>query len=401
MAVTGPKQATIQAGWHSDALATLLDNVERRTDIVCDLIQEGRFDCFAVHYQESDTVSHHFWSVDDAGSPRPRPQAPIDSMLQVYRAMDRALGRLLAASGEDVDVLLLSDHGSGGSSDRVIFWNRVLAEAGLLRFSGGGAGWAANGLSAVRRALVRGVPAGLQARLFAQWPGVAGRLESATRLGGIDWDHTQAYSEELNYYPSVRLNLRGRQPQGSVDPADVDKVTEVVCAALLALRDPYDDLPVVESVHRRAEIFDGPFAEQAPDLILKLRCPDGYSYCGLPSRGGAETTALRRLQVHETDGSRGTAMPGAHRDLGLAVLAGPSARSGRFPESSLEDAGATALALAGLALPGDAVGRPWNDCVRLADLRPTQSSAQPPVAPYGPAQESEVEQRLRALGYLA
>jgi hypothetical protein len=172
---------------------------------------------------------------------------------------------------------------------------------------------------------------------------------------------------------------------------------------LLAMRDPFDGGPVVERVRRRAEIADGPFAERLPDLTLELRQPDGFSYAALSSRAGLERQALRRLTASEASGARGGSMPGAHRNHGMCILAGPDVRPGRYPLGALADAGATAMALCGCAPHPQAEGRPWRDCVDIGPLRAPGAESEVAAAPqrYDTDQESEVAERLRALGYLA
>jgi len=305
--------------------------------------------------------------------------------------------------GEDAEVMLLSDHGSGGTSDRVVFWNRWLADNGWLTFAGPSVLGAA---TAVRRAALRWIPTRLQPRLFSSLSGLAGRLESNVRLGGIDWSRTRAFSEEVNYYPAIWLNLRGREPQGVVDPAEEDEVLTELAADLETFVDPFDGERVVEKVIRREELFDGPWAGRAPDLVLALREPDGYSYACASSRGGLERTRVRRLRSAERRGERGTSMPGSHRQDGLCVLRSRRVRPGRFPRAELADAGASLLALMGSAVPRGADGRVWWDCFREPAREGLRAAGAPTGrlegsdAPYSDAEESEVADKLRALGYM-
>src|SRR5204863_223588 len=90
-----------------------------------------------------------------------------------------------------------------------------------------GPGWHARAL-----ARLRAVPARLQGRLVRRAPAAAGRLEGLQRFAGIDWQRTVAYSEELDYHPSVWLNLRGREPEGMVAPGAYAATRERVAAAL-------------------------------------------------------------------------------------------------------------------------------------------------------------------------
>src|SRR5438445_316217 len=67
---------------------------------------------------------------------------------------------------------------------------------------------------AARGIALRALPHRWLGGLVRRLPAAASRLESAHRLGGIDWRRTTAYSEELDYHPSLWLNLRGREPEG-------------------------------------------------------------------------------------------------------------------------------------------------------------------------------------------
>src|SRR5439155_272212 len=91
-----------------------------------------RWDALRAVFGESDTVAHHFWRFHDPRSPRHAPGPFAGAIARVYEALDRAVGVLLAAAPPDTAVAVVSDHGSGGASDRVVHLNRGLAACGLL-----------------------------------------------------------------------------------------------------------------------------------------------------------------------------------------------------------------------------------------------------------------------------
>lgn len=414
LAIEGLSQTRIDEGWHARARTRLLASIERRTTIVCDLLRErGPFDAFVVHYMESDTVSHHFWQFHDDASPWARAGASGEggAIGDVYRALDASLARLREAAGDDATVMLLSDHGSGGSSDRAICWNRWLADRGWLAFErGAGAGVGAAVSGALRRAALGLVPASMQARLFGRFAAAASRLESRARFAGIDWSRTRAFSDELSYYPSLWLNVKGREPQGTLDAGDVDAALTDLEAEARELRDPFDGEAVVTAVHRRDELFDGPHAGLCPDLVLELRRPHGYSYCAAPSRGGAERDVIRRLSAEEKSGAKGGSSSGAHRDFGLMVVGGgrpgefePASAEAALPTCTMADAGVTALALAGLGATAAMDGRCVLDLGNSPAAAPPGPGLFPPgvETAYDEEEEAALAERLRALGYLS
>jgi predicted AlkP superfamily phosphohydrolase/phosphomutase len=400
LAVGGPSQARIGAGWHDCALAAMTQTIAQRTRIVTDLLRDRRFECFLVHYGESDTVAHQFWHLSDRRSPRFSERGPADAIGRVYEALDAALADLLEASGPHATVMLISDHGSGGTSDRAVFWNRWLCERGYLGFHETALG--ALALRLGRAAALRWVPPRWQASLLGAMPDAAARVESGARLGGIDWARTKAFSEELTYFPSLWLNLEGREPRGSVAREEVDDLIARLTGDLLAFRDPLDGIPVVERVLRRDEVAAGPYSEHVPDLVLELRHPQGYSYAAMSSRAGEEAEPVRVLRADERTGARGTSMGGSHRADGLCVLAGPRVQPGRYRPGTLPDAGATLLALCGCAPHRSADGLAWRDCLDLpGPLAETTLEVTRPPDAYTGDEEALVAERLRALGYLS
>lgn len=383
-------------GWHARAVDSLLDGIERRTALATALLQRERWDALMVVFGESDTVSHHFWRFHDAASPRHEPSPHAGAIGRIYEALDAAVGRLVAAAPADAVVAIVSDHGSGGASDRVVHLNRRLAECGLLTFRprGGRAARAARALA------LRTVPTKLQGAVLRRAPIAAGRLEGMTRFGGIDWRGTRAFSEELDYHPSVWLNLRGREPEGTVAESALHETREQVAAALADWRDDAGR-PVVARVWRREELYDGPFTARVPDLLLELALLDGYSPSCLRSDGPGP--ALRRLTPPEYGAGKGSGMNGAHRRDGMMLFAGdPVPEAGRIDPADITDVLPTLLALAGLPVPDGLDGRPITAALATPaavapdDVAPRDA---PPVE-LDDAASADVAARLAALGYL-
>ncbi len=136
--ITGFQELHIGPGWHQAALDRLLQAARRRTEIAAYLLDREPWDCFFVHYGESDTVAHHFWAAHDPGSPRYDHDLAANlgnAIHTVYRALDRAVGELVARGGSEATVMVVSDHGSGGTGQRIVYLNRWLNQQGWLQFA--------------------------------------------------------------------------------------------------------------------------------------------------------------------------------------------------------------------------------------------------------------------------
>jgi predicted AlkP superfamily phosphohydrolase/phosphomutase len=409
------------AGWHARLPAALCKRIERRVELARWLLGRQHHDLFAIYFGESDTASHHLWSLHDPASPRrPHQVSAHDQagLLRVYKALDSALAALLtAAGGDDVELTIVSDHGSGGASDKVLYLNRALEAAGFLRFRPRtAADW---GLRTAKDLALTRLGPRLRERLFRGFGAyLPGWLESRARFGAIDMPHTRVFSDELNYFPALHYNLRGREPEGCIEPADIPAVRAQLEAALYALRDPYSGAAVVARVHAREELFHGPQVARAPDLLLELALDAGYSYNLMPSSGApAGCGAFRRLAQHEFLGRKGRSLAGSHRDRGLFIACGPRVRAIGAIDAAIADVSATLLARMNVGGPADLDGRVLHEILRTSARAATHGAmpltaadaplpppaagvAQPASGTLDTANAGHVEARLRRLGYI-
>ena len=370
------QESHIDADWHDRALPKLLDRIADKEAVALDLMNREPWDFFMAVFGESDTVSHHFWMFHDPDSPRHQP-GPADAIRQVYERLDAAVGRVVGAAGDDTAVAVVSDHGFGGAGTMVAHINNWLAEQGYLTFA------PRDGESLLKRLALATVPQRFRGPLFRRFEGLAARAESQSRFGGIDWSRTRAWSEELNYFPSVRINLQGRDPDGQVAQESYETVCRELCAAL-------EDWAPVAKAWRRDELYHGPYVARAPDIILEPALDEqGYAYSFLRRRGGP---ALRPLSPNAYVGGKEKGMNGTHRPEGVLLLA-PATPAGH---ARLEDLAPTVLAHLGVAAPPmDGVSL-WSPPASSPDAPHTGG----PSRAYTPEQDELVAQRLRALGYM-
>ena len=362
-------------GWHEKARALLLAKIADKEAAALRLLRHEPWDFFMAVFGETDTVSHHFWRFHDPGSPRHQADPVLSNAIRdVYARLDTTVGRMAEVSGAE-HVLVVSDHGFMGAGTGVIHLNNFLAERGLLRFSGGGE-------STLKTMALRFAPERARGALFRRFTGLAAGAESRSRFGGIDWSATRAYSEELDYFPNIRVNLAGREPQGVVRPEDYDGFVAELCAMLESWG------PVARALPRDS-VYDGPYVDRAPDILIEPASENGYRHACLRARGGP---SFRRMDPAEYAGGKERGMNGVHRSPGLLVSGTPVTKA----DPGLEDIAPTALSALGAAGP-PMEGRPlWG----AAAERVLPSGPTAPEQSMNAAEEAEMAARLRALGYL-
>jgi predicted AlkP superfamily phosphohydrolase/phosphomutase len=358
--ITDFSETNITPGWHESALTRLERTLERKLEIAKYLYRKERWDFFMVLFGESDTVAHHFWMFHDEASPRF--DSGVSSRLKhairsIYEKLDAAIGSLLELCDDHTIVMIVSDHGFGGTGDKVLYLNRWLAESGLLTFKRQRLGRL---LYHGRMQALRILPSRVQEQFFRRFSGAgAGKLESAARLGFIDFAETDVFSEEFHYAPSFWLNLAGRDPSGRVAPGrPAHELKQRVKEQFMAVRNPDTSEPVVERVCEREELYHGPFVERAPDLIIEPGLDRGYSYAYLSSLSPGASGWIRALARSEFVGAKGASMNGSHRRNGIFLMSGEGVRSGKtLPPLSILDVAPTILSLYGIEVPDQMDGK--------------------------------------------
>jgi predicted AlkP superfamily phosphohydrolase/phosphomutase len=185
------------------------------------------------------------------------------------------------------------------------------------------------------------IPTSVRAGVASVLPGAAVK-EIAARLylARVDWSRTRAVAlpGERNGY--VRLNVRGRERDGIVRPAEVDLLLDELTTGLSTFVDEAGHA-AVESVER-VDHGAGSRAQLLPDLVIR--------WADRPSAG---VQVLRSPGLGEIRREGKVGLSGHHRDDGWAVLLpSPSHRAALDGTPGLADVAATACALLG----GDGAG---------------------------------------------
>ena len=373
------------------------------------LMRERPWDLFIVVFFDTDQLAHYFWHHMDVSHPAHTPTGAeryANAILNYYQRLDGYIGELTEAAGPDTSVIILSDHGSGPLYKDVLLneWlkqNGYLVTTPVSRRAGGvrarlkWAGLTRGNVSAMLRRARLGRVEGWIKDALGDRIEVLPRSSRADFPEGIDWTRTRAYS--FGYQGQVYINLKGREPQGTVEPG---QEYEYLCAELrdklLALRDPDDGRPVTDRVYLRDDIFSGPCTLYAPDLLLVMR---ELSYI---TRAGYEFGAHQEPYITTPH----TFETGSHRLHGLCIMSGPGIRSQgtQLAGARLIDIAPTILHLLKCPVSANmdgAVLHGWlagGDKAELMDYDNSESAA--PGADWTEADESELVARLKGLGYL-
>jgi predicted AlkP superfamily phosphohydrolase/phosphomutase len=280
---------------------------ERRFKVARRFVKTKPWDYFMLVEMGPDRLHHVFWQHFDPQHPKYEPGNKFETAFQdYYRFIDREVGRLLEVLPEDAVTILMSDHGARRMVGGVQF-NEWLAKEGYLR--------------------------------FVEAPSVPTPIAKAP----IDWSRTVAWGDG-GYYGRLFLNVKGREPQGIVEPSRYEGVRDELIGKLEAMPGP-DGGSLGTKVYKPQDVYSE-VRGVAPDLIV---------YFGDLEWRSVGQVGTGELFTYEND----TGPDGANHDrTGVFVMAGaPGPSVGRRDGLRLIDVGPSILSLYGIDAPEGAQGR--------------------------------------------
>jgi predicted AlkP superfamily phosphohydrolase/phosphomutase len=403
----------INEGRLDGIMERIIDVIRRKAAVAKYLLREHPWDCFMILFGESDGCGHHFWKYMDKDSPLHDQGAPgmSDAILQVYQELDRQLGDLTADLPPDTTFLMMSDHGFGGVGNWVVYPNCWLQEQGLLRFRGGLKRRLSRVLDEMKIWSVGHLPPKVKRVVYRMAKGYLAHLEASVRYGTINWGATQVFFDENPYYPTLRINLKGRQPQGVVEPGkEYEELRDRLIGMLEGWRHPETGEPLVEKAWRREDVYSGSHVDLAPDIVVKWALHKGYSYA---FRLSSKSLRGRWLEKADPQDAKNqvyfSGKSGTHRDYGIFFGRGPSLRAGaRIEGARITDLAPTILHLVGVPVPDDMDGRVLQEIftedsanapVQIVSADSTDGTADSGDG-YSTEDEAKIAERLTALGYM-
>jgi predicted AlkP superfamily phosphohydrolase/phosphomutase len=341
------------------------------------LLDTTEWDFGVIVYVSTDRIQHCLMEYLSPEHPRYEElkDSPVARRARaVYRRLDDGLAQLLKRTTDDDLVIFMSDHGHQPCT-RACTMDRILRHLEFLEFGKGS--FAFN--------LIRWGPGRRIARRVYDMLKLHGKI--SIPASPVDWSKTKAYTSVVSTGEGVSVNLKGREPNGIVEPSDYEAVRDDVAAALNDFRDPDNNLAPIGKILRKEEVLSGAHLDSAPDLLL------------VPAPLYSLTHA--RGMVEEADW-----LSGDHRIEGVVVATGPEVTAGPLKERvELIDLGPTSLAAlgapSGVPRDGNVIGSLVGSNVALNVAGPEVSESRAADDTGLTSDEAgEIEHHLRGLGYV-
>jgi predicted AlkP superfamily phosphohydrolase/phosphomutase len=202
-ALVGPYPFDVE--FRTDQRDQLLKDLHQMTDthfrVIEHLMTTRPWDFFMFVDIGLDRMHHAFWKYYDKNHPKYVPDNQYENaMLDYYKRLDEHVGRLLKKLDDDTIVVVVSDHGVKGMRGAFCV-NEWLIREGYL--------------------------------VLKERPQSVVELEKAA----IDWSRTKAWAWG-GYYARVFFNVKGRETQGIIEPAEFENERDKLAKRLEEIKDP-------------------------------------------------------------------------------------------------------------------------------------------------------------------
>lgn len=301
----------------------VLETNQQFADICEDFLRRQRWDLFLTVFGAPHRGTHYLWDlsqIDTEGVDPKTLEMLRDARDECYTSWDAALGQVMAAAPSDARVLIFSLHGMEENNG----WFEYLPQI-VQRINDGG-----RPAEAKKPGIVYRVKRALPWRLIRQ---VTRRIPHAWNKALVplwsrkmcDWSRTRYFTLPVDINGYIRLNVRGREAEGIVDPDQFDDQCNALREALMGFRDIDSGQPVIADVLKVDEVIgrDAPRRNVLPDLVVL--------WAG--GRGAAESNGVVSDEYGEIRWGRGkkfsSGRSGNHTHHGWYVALGPDIEPGQ------------------------------------------------------------------------
>ncbi|MBW2428018.1 MAG: alkaline phosphatase family protein [Deltaproteobacteria bacterium] len=353
------KESTAEA-W-IDLKEKLLWATRTRTEIIKKILTEQDFDFTLVVYGETHFAGHLFWHINDSSHPEystEMEKAVGHPILEVYQECDRGTQQIIETNPE-ATVFIISNTGVGPNYSGRHFVGEILSRLGYRGKKNHDQTRKKNWLPAGDVFAVQRIEKMLGQRNIEKvkacipekiWDKVTRKFLNM----GSDWKDSLAFDIPGDNSGTIRINLKGREPNGKVPPENYDDLCNKIAEEFMELKNPDNGKSIVSEVVFPHKKYPGDHVQDLPDIVIKWVDEEFIRAMESPKIGKVEIDSLPDART------------GAHKDFGFLLAAGKGIRHVDGEKNSLrqaysEDIAPTILKYMGLPVPADMDGKPLDD----------------------------------------
>ena len=288
-------------------LKEIFEMTRKRFQLASYLLTEKEWDYFMMVEIGVDRIQHAFWAYMDETHRNYQPGNNYqNAILEYYQFVDSQIGELLKLADKTTTVFVVSDHGAQKMEGSICI-NEWLIKEGYL--------------------VLHEMP---------KAPTPFAKLK-------IDWSNTRAWGDG-GYYSRIFLNVRGREPQGTVELSEYERLRAELIAKIEAIPDE-KGRSIGTKVFRPEELYKTRNGV-APDLMV---------YFGNLAWRSAGTVGRNSIYTFENDTGPDDAN---HGQNGIFIVKTPTPKRGQYLAGlEIQDVAPTVLSVFDIPVPDDMEGK--------------------------------------------
>ncbi|MCA1992685.1 MAG: alkaline phosphatase family protein [Coleofasciculus sp. S288] len=370
---------------------TLTTGIARRGVICKDLLQRENWDFFLTIFGETHSAGHYLWHTSQPDNPlyeAMKAYSEGDLLLDVFEAVDRAIGEILTKAPDNANVLVFAAHGMGTNvmdlpsmlflPEFLYRWNfpgkfgiargnldqppGLPITSGRVKRGWAGTTWSLKYESNPIKGFLRQK---LPTKLFNLIQPIFGASQQPDLISPFQivensepyfyqpavwykafWPQMKAFALPSFSEGYIRINLQGREAQGIVAPEEYHALCDELTQKLYRLKDARTGEPMVKEIVRtRQSPTDSDPKLPDADLVIIWQEQYATDVVDSPDIGRIGPVPFNRT--------------GSHRSDGFLVARGPALTPGSsLPQGHSLDLAPTILNLMGAPIPATFEGKP-------------------------------------------
>jgi predicted AlkP superfamily phosphohydrolase/phosphomutase len=336
----------------------LIQGTRTMTKIGQTLMSREKWDLFMISFMATHRGGHKLWNLSNSWETVGEDKT-YNALQDVYVECDAAIGKLASAAGEGVTLLVFSLHGMRPNASRSCLLPEMLHRI-LVRETKYGKGSRQRAYLRPLQMLKERIPSDIRnapARSRHLMPPLFLLFKIYRRLRPkneerIDWTTTPAFTLVSDLQGYIRVNLRGREAFGIVEPGEeYDQLCSKIVEGLITFVDADSGEPVIEVVKRTDQLFGrGRWLKDLPDLIIRWTSSPAANHRAVASpRYGSIPWSM--------PGHHPTGRSGNHGPEGFLLAVGTEVKQGsKIEGANILDLAPTVCALLKVPIPAEMCG---------------------------------------------
>jgi predicted AlkP superfamily phosphohydrolase/phosphomutase len=254
--------------WGPSSLASLMKknenlvySIEKVKNFTIKLINQVKWNFFIVVFGATHTAGHKLWDVSSIWDENKNSEILSELILNVYRETDNALGEIIKAVDRYSLLCVFSLHGITNNNSK-----NTLLPSIMSKILG------KNTFPSNTSRLIDWIPLRHKYTIYRSMPeSFMSKILTSNYINQVsNWGKIKAFYLESDHQGYIRINLKGREKKGIVNPGkEYTNLLDDISKGLESFKENGSEEQLVKEMKCGTDLFSGDNVELLPDFLIK------------------------------------------------------------------------------------------------------------------------------------